>query len=163
MQNRLTQYSVDVQNRLSQYSTCVQNWLYLTWLVVVGVARGVAVHLNRPRGQPGGVAMMAAVHGVSSVVTPPGAPPPVWRGREGPGGVPRPLLLIVVTKHLYRGPVLHQSEASVQVMWSLSTNQRPVSRSCDHSQGLDTRLCLLFIIGLWSAGGACSLRHWTQS
>ena len=29
---------------------------------------------------------------------------------------------------------LHQSEASIQVMWSLSTNQRPVSRSCDHSR-----------------------------
>ena len=29
---------------------------------------------------------------------------------------------------------LSQSEASIQVMWSVSTNQRPVSRSCDHSR-----------------------------
>ena len=90
------------------------------WLVVEVVRGVVTIHLHCTRGQPGGVArLVSAVHGVAAVVTPPRAPPPapgVRVGREGPGRVPRPVILIVVTKH----PLAEADQ--------------------------DTRLCLLFII-----------------
>ena len=90
------------------------------WLVVEVVRGVVTIHLHCTRGQPGGVAMVVpAVHRVAAVVTPPRAPPPapgVRVGREGPGRVPRPVILIVVTKH----PLAEADQ--------------------------DTRLCLLFII-----------------
>ena len=74
--------------------------------IVVEVMRGVAmvtIHLHRPRGEPGGVAgVVSAVHGVSGVVSPSRAPPPapgVWVGREGPGWVAPPVILVVVAIH----------------------------------------------------------------
>ena len=38
---------------------------------------------------------------------------------------------------------LDQAEACIQVMWSLSTNQRPVSKSCDYSRQIRIAILLL--------------------
>ena len=74
------------------------------WLVVEVVRGVVTIHLHRTGGQPGGVArLVSGVHGVAADVPPPLSPPaPGLRvGREGPGRVTSPVILVIVrvTKH----------------------------------------------------------------